>query len=120
MVTVGNLRLWEDEGVEVPEEIRRSVATLREGGRSVMAVQRGSRWLGALGLADEARPAASDMILRLPHLGIDRIVMLTGDHELVARAIAAEVGLDEVGPNCCPNRSWTRSARSSSGMAASP
>ncbi|MFV1985973.1 MAG: heavy metal translocating P-type ATPase [Gemmatimonadota bacterium] len=95
-VTIGNLRLWEDEGIAVPEEIRRSVAKLQEGGKSVMAVQRGSRWLGTLGLADEARPAARDMIRRLHGLGIKQIVMLTGDNELVARAIADEVGLDEV------------------------
>jgi len=102
MVTIGNLRLWKDEGVEVSEEIRRSVASLREGGKSVMAVRRGSRWLGALGLADEARPAARDMIRQLHGLGVERIVMLTGDHELVARTIATEVGLDEVRAELLP------------------
>jgi Cd2+/Zn2+-exporting ATPase len=51
--------------------------------------------LGAIAIADEVRPASKRAVERLHELGVERVVMLTGDNEGTARAIADEVGVDE-------------------------
>lgn len=101
-VEIGNLRLWEDEGIAVPDEIRQTMERLEKAGRSVMAVRHGERWLGVLGVSDQPRSDASAVIQRIRDLGIETMIMITGDNEGVARAIADEVGLDDVRADLLP------------------
>mgnify|MGYP006361656849 FL=1 len=54
------------------------------------------RFAGVLVLADDARPEAAAVISWLRENGVERIAMLTGDADTTARAIAAEVGIDQV------------------------
>jgi Zn2+/Cd2+-exporting ATPase len=49
---------------------------------------------GVIGVADVLRPDAPAVVKRLKEVGVERVVMLTGDHEEVAAAIAAEAGVD--------------------------
>ncbi|MBW3579002.1 MAG: HAD-IC family P-type ATPase [Actinobacteria bacterium] len=51
------------------------------------------RFLGFLGLADPVRPVAADSIRELRRAGVE-VIMITGDHPVTARRIAAELGLD--------------------------
>lgn len=60
-----------------------------------MVVRRGDRDLGAIGLMDTPRPGARVALEQLRALGISRMIMISGDHQKVADAIAQEVGLDE-------------------------
>lgn len=101
-VEIGNLRLWEESGVAVPEEISRTFERLESEGRSVMAVRHGERWLGVLGLRDEPRAGVREVLKRLHDLGIGTLVMLTGDNEGVARAVARDVGIDDVRAELLP------------------
>jgi Cd2+/Zn2+-exporting ATPase len=50
---------------------------------------------GVIAVADEVRPGAAAAVTRLRELGVSRTVMLTGDNERTARAVAEEVGVDE-------------------------
>jgi Cu2+-exporting ATPase len=52
--------------------------------------------LGALALEDEIRPEASEAVRELHELGVGSVVMITGDAQQVADAVAAQVGVDEV------------------------
>jgi Zn2+/Cd2+-exporting ATPase len=54
------------------------------------------RILGILGIADQLRPDARKMIQRLRTAGVKKIVMLTGDNQRTAEAIAAEAGISDV------------------------
>ena len=60
-----------------------------------MVVRRGERFLGALGVADTLRPEAKETLFALRQIGVRRNVMLSGDNLLVAKAVAAQVGIDE-------------------------
>ena len=59
-------------------------------------------WRGLLAVADAIRPDAPDVIADLKRLGVERVVMLTGDNERVAQSIAAQAGVDEVHANLLP------------------
>ena len=93
---IGNMRLFEEAEIPLSPEVQDATRRLQEAGRSVMLVHHVDRWLGVLGLADRPRPGAADVLTRLRAVGIQRIVMLTGDHQAVGEAIGREVGVDEV------------------------
>ena len=59
-------------------------------------------FLGLLALADTPRPAIRELFARLASLGIRRTVMLTGDNEQVAKAVAASVGITDVRAGLLP------------------
>ena len=69
--------------------------TLEQAGKTVVVVGRDDTILGAIAVADAVRPTAARAVKRLQELGIGRVVMLTGDNENTARAIATSVGVDE-------------------------
>jgi len=103
-IHVGNPRYFEtvtaDAAIDGFDSGLAAVEALEgEGKTSVLVVEeRNSRLqvLGWLAFTDTIRPEAAEMIARLRREGVERIVMLTGDNERVARAIADELGIDEV------------------------
>jgi Cd2+/Zn2+-exporting ATPase len=90
-------------GPSLPAEILVFVNTLKSSGRTTMIVRRGDVYLGVLGLMDTPRPAAKNVIARLRALGIPRMLMLSGDNQQVANAVASEVGLDEAWGDLMPD-----------------
>ncbi|MEF8906048.1 MAG: cation-translocating P-type ATPase [Haloarculaceae archaeon] len=72
-----------------------TLAALERDGKTVVLVGTGAKLLGAIAIADEVRPASRRAVERLRELGVERVVMLTGDNEGTARAIAERVGVDE-------------------------
>ncbi len=85
----------EVDGPKVPDSVREIVESLEENGRTTMIVRRGDRYLGVVGLMDTPREASKRTIARLRELGIKRMIMISGDNQKVADAVAKEVGLDE-------------------------
>ena len=69
-----------------------AVEQLREGGQTSMVVQRDGRDLGAIGLLDTPRETAIVALKRLHEIGIKRMIMISGDHQRAAEAIARETG----------------------------
>jgi len=72
-----------------------AIAALERAGKTVVGVGTETRLLGAIAIADEVRPASKRAVERLRELGVGRVVMLTGDNEGTARAIAEQVGVDD-------------------------
>ena len=71
-------------------------------GSTLVAVGSGDRLLGLIELRDRIRPDAKGVVARLHAQGVQKIIMLTGDNERTARAVAAEVGIDEVRAELLP------------------
>ncbi len=67
-----------------------------------MVVRHGSQDLGVIGLMDTPRASARQTLDRLRVLGIKKLIMLSGDHQKVAEAIAREVGIDEARGDLMP------------------
>jgi Cd2+/Zn2+-exporting ATPase len=106
-VEVGNLRLWEQDGIAVPSAIAAAVEELKAAGRSLMTVRQGDRWLGSIGVADRARSNAAASVQRLHALGVRPLIMLTGDNKGVGEAVGRAVGVDEVRADLLPEDKLT-------------
>lgn len=89
-------------GSALTDEIKAIVGRLRNDGRTTMIVRRGDRYLGVIGLMDTPRAAAAESLKRLRKLGIRRMIMISGDNQNVADAMARSVGLDEAWGNLLP------------------
>lgn len=104
-VFIGNERLFaEVEGTTMPEALRESVKKLKANGRTTMIVRRGDTYLGVLGLMDTPREAAKAVIAELKKLGLQRVIMLSGDSQQVADAVAKSVGIDEAMGDLMPEQ----------------
>ncbi len=93
-VMCGNERLLARLGVEVPEAIRQRVAVLGAEGKSVVLVARSGSLAGLVALADTLRPEMVAAVEQIRALGIGRIILLTGDREPAAAAVAARLGIE--------------------------
>lgn len=103
-VFVGKEELFdESDGAELPDTLRQSVHDLETSGQTTMIVRLGERYLGVIGLMDTHREAAKPMIERLRELGITRMLMISGDNQSVADAVAQEVGLDDARGDLMPH-----------------
>ncbi|MCL4528759.1 MAG: HAD-IC family P-type ATPase, partial [Chloroflexi bacterium] len=82
--------------------IRRRVESLERDGKTTMVIARGNAILGIIALADTLRTESKDALARLRALGIRQTIMLTGDNERVAAAMAKQVGLSDYRANLMP------------------
>lgn len=102
VVVVGTARwLAEAWALTVPEPLAAQVATAEAGGGTAVLVARGGGVLGAVVVADTVKPEAAEAVRRFVALGL-RPVLLTGDNEGAAHAVAAQVGIDEVHARATP------------------
>ena len=95
IVQIGKPGLFESGSAPMPNELRLVVTNLESSGRTVMVVRRGANYLGVLGVMDTERQSAKETVQRLRQLGIRRVVMLSGDNQRVADAVAGSIGLDQ-------------------------
>ena len=91
---LGNIRLQEATGVPVAAEAREVVLRLENEGKTAVLISGEGGLLGVMAVADKVRPAARAALERLKHAGV-RTIMLSGDNERSARAVAGQVGVDE-------------------------
>jgi Cu+-exporting ATPase len=94
-VVAGRPRLLADRGLPLPAELERARAAAEAGGRTAIAVGWDGAARGVLVVADAVKPTSAAAVRQLRALGLTP-VLLTGDNATVARAVAAEVGIDEV------------------------
>ncbi|MCP3783479.1 heavy metal translocating P-type ATPase [Micromonospora sp. A3M-1-15] len=94
-VVVGRLRLLRERGLDVPEDVARAATGAEAAGRTAVLAGWDGRARGVLAVADVVKPTSRAAVARLRELGLTP-VLLTGDNTTVAKAVAAEVGIDEV------------------------
>jgi Cd2+/Zn2+-exporting ATPase len=92
-IYVGKPQLFEELGLNV--RVIPDAERLRNEGKTVILVGTETSIAGIIAIRDEVRPQARGVIDQLHRMGV-KVVMLTGDNQVTARAIAKEVGVDEV------------------------
>jgi len=93
-VVVGNRALLDDRDIDVTSRIADYVREREERGETVVHVVRDGDVVGAIAMRDELRETAPGVVAALRDAGIET-VMLTGDNERTAAAVAEEVGIDD-------------------------
>ena len=94
-VVVGRERLLRDLGFAIPPGLAGQWAQWERAGRTAVLVGWDDQLRGALAVGDTVKPSAPAAVAGLRGLGL-RPVLLTGDNEATARAVAAAVGIDDV------------------------
>ena len=94
-VVVGRPALMADWGLRVPDSLAAARAEAEAQGRTAVVAAWDGEVRAVLSVADTVKPTSAEAVARLKALGL-RPVLLTGDNETTARAVAAEVGIDEV------------------------
>lgn len=105
-VSLGNQSQIADDGVEqngASNKVREQAEVLRAQGQTVMFVTVDGRTVGVIGVADSIKSSTAEAIGQLHKEGL-RIVMLTGDSETTARAVAGQLDIDEVIAGVLPNQ----------------
>jgi len=99
-VALGNLRFAESIA-SVPQTAKDRADALRRSGETVVFVIDDSHAAGILGVADPIKASTPEALRALAAEGV-RVVMLTGDNELTARAVAGRLGIEEVRADVLP------------------
>jgi len=99
---VGNGAFMDEKGIELPGWcVESMVDPERKGATTVLAARAGAL-IGLMAIRDLPRPQARGAFAALRKLGVGKIVLLTGDNEEAAQAVARETGIDEVRAGLLP------------------
>lgn len=101
-ILVGNLNLMSEYGVVMNDESVNYMDAEATLGRTVVVVAKDATVVGLISIADTLREGVKDNIAKIKQVGIEKIVMLSGDTLPVAREVASQVGIDEVHANLLP------------------
>jgi P-type Cu+ transporter len=102
-VVVGRVELLQEEELQVPRELQEAYAAEQAQGRTAVMVGWGGEARGVIAVADVIKATSAEAVHDLRWLDL-RPMLLTGDHEAAARAVAAEVGIDDVIANVLPQQ----------------
>ncbi|WP_437348613.1 heavy metal translocating P-type ATPase [Paenibacillus humicus] len=91
---IGNPRLFNDLETDI-HQIQKEIERLQNEGKTAMILGTKERVIGVIAVADEVRESSKQAIARLKEAGIKRTIMLTGDNQATAKAIAEKIGVDE-------------------------
>jgi Cu+-exporting ATPase len=91
---LGNARLMESAGIDIAS-LAESAEQRRKNGETVMLLGSDGKLAGFVAVADPIKPGAAEAIAKLHALGL-KIVMATGDNATTAKAVASQLGIDQV------------------------
>lgn len=101
-ILLGNRQLMEGRQISV-EQVESEVTRLSGQGKTVLFLAVDGRFAALLAIADKLKPEVPAAVARMRKMGL-RLIMLTGDQEITARAIAAQAGIDEVMAQVMPDK----------------
>ena len=102
VVHVGNERLASTLGIDI-ESLAATLDRFVREGKTAVVVMVDRAAIGIIAIADQVRPEARQALAELRRAGIDRMVLLTGDNEGTARAVAEQLHIDEYRSTLLPD-----------------
>ncbi|XP_034932704.1 copper-transporting ATPase RAN1 [Populus alba] len=100
-ILVGNRKLMTESGIAIPDQVENFVVKLEESAKTGVLVAFDDNIIGVLGIADPLKREAAVVIEGLLKMGV-KPVMVTGDNWRTARAVAKEVGIQDVRAEVMP------------------
>ena len=101
LIKIGTLKWLEEGGVELPMTIKKKIMTWQSLGRTVTLAAFNNKFKTIWGIADVIRPESVDLVNELRFLKI-KTVMLSGDNNITAQAVADSLGIDQVEAEVLP------------------
>ena len=101
-VAVGNLTLMERENVYLSEKARADIARFEKNGNSLVLLSIDNELKALLGIRDQIRPGVKEDLQKLKKLGVNNLVLLSGDNQGTVDLVADELGLTEAHGNMLP------------------
>lgn len=104
-IYIGNLQLHDNIDKQKPSAaVRQQVEALEESGNTTMLVRCNNAYIGILALMDTPREEAKSTLQQLKKVGIKRMIMLTGDNQKVANAVAQVIGITDAWGGLLPEQ----------------
>lgn len=103
-IHIGNKELFTEKNNSLPDDIKSKAEELESQGNTTMIVQQNDKYIGIVTLMDVAREDAKETLSQLRGLGIRKMIMLTGDNQKVAEAIAKDLGITDAWGNLLPEQ----------------
>jgi Cu+-exporting ATPase len=100
-VMIGNRLLCTEQGITIPPQVEEMLATLETKSKSVMFVAFDKTLVGLIAIADVVKETTPLAIQQLKQMGLS-LIMITGDNARTAKAIAQQIGIDEVRAEVLP------------------
>lgn len=101
-VAVGNAALMNQEGVHLSPEALADIARLEQEGNSLVLTSVDGQLQALVGIRDQLRPGVREDLQRLKKMGINNLVLLSGDNQGTVDLVAKELGLTEAHGNMLP------------------
>lgn len=103
MIRVGSQKLYHEElGQPLPDTTIAQISAFEAQGKTTMVVSADTEIMGIIALADQPRPHVQQTLSRLKALGINALVMLTGDNQRVAETVGRHVGMTAIKADLLP------------------
>ena len=106
-IGLGNNRLLETFGAKLSDKQLKDATTWQQNGQTVMYLVTGTQVIGMVGVADKVKETSKQAVAALHKAGL-KVIMLTGDNEYTAKAIADEVGIDGFQADCLPEDKYNK------------
>ena len=102
-IMIGNRKLMHDNNISIAENIDTKLSELEQDGKTAILVSINNHLSGIIAVSDTIKVGAKDVILKLKSKGIEP-VMLTGDNERTAKAVASRIGIDRIIAQVLPHQ----------------
>lgn len=101
-VVVGNVALLNQENITLSDEVKKDIKRLETEGNSLVLMAIDNECVLMIGIRDQLRPQAKEVIKKLKLQGVNNIVLLSGDNQATVDIIAYDLGLDHAYGNMLP------------------
>ncbi|MFX0091797.1 MAG: heavy metal translocating P-type ATPase [Candidatus Hodarchaeota archaeon] len=102
MIIVGNEQLLTQQKIDLPSSVKKAKEDLEKLGKSVIHVAKDDEIIGLIATSDVVRQEVYSALQEIRNLGIERIILLTGDNERIAKSTADYLDIDQYEANLLP------------------
>lgn len=103
-IAVGNVALMEKEKVHLSEQVRKDIARFEKSGNSLVLTAVDGELKVLMGIRDQIRPGVKEHLQKLKALGVNNLIVLSGDNQGTVDLVAKELGLTEAYGHMLPDQ----------------
>ncbi len=100
---IGNRKMMEDNRIPITETVDEKLSVFEQEGKTAVLVAVDNSLSGIIAISDTIKEGAKDVVISLKNKGIE-VIMLTGDNQRTANAVASKIGIDRVLAQVFPNQ----------------